>query len=207
MQDSNDFIGTVLAGAAITATAGTVGSYEGRALAKAAVTVTGGTLNGCTGGSIGSKIIPFLTGFDCLGALLQVLTDRPFEIGGEHDQVVERDHAVRMPPAGGSCPPIRRRCRHRGRDVLRRQAVDRAHVHVGRVREPPGDHGRARSGLELQADRADPDRAVRVDAEPGGLPRGPIEAEAEPDQPGHAPGSPFDSCHVKNDSTSASSSA
>jgi hypothetical protein len=51
---TSNFIGTVLAGAAITATAGTVGSYEGRALAKAAVTVTGGTLNGCTGGSIAS---------------------------------------------------------------------------------------------------------------------------------------------------------
>jgi len=32
------------------------------------------------GGSIGGKIIPFLTGFDCLRALLHVLTDRPLEI-------------------------------------------------------------------------------------------------------------------------------
>ena len=32
------------------------------------------------GGSIGGKIIPFLTEFDCLRALLHVLTDRPFEI-------------------------------------------------------------------------------------------------------------------------------
>ncbi len=32
------------------------------------------------GGSIGSKIIPFLTGFHCQRALLDVLTDRPFEI-------------------------------------------------------------------------------------------------------------------------------
>ena len=32
------------------------------------------------GGSIGSKIIPFLTEFDCLRALLHELTDRPFEI-------------------------------------------------------------------------------------------------------------------------------
>ncbi len=32
------------------------------------------------GGSIGSKIIPYLTGFDCLRALLHVLTNRPYEI-------------------------------------------------------------------------------------------------------------------------------
>src|SRR5439155_709264 len=50
---TSNFSGTILAGAAITATVGTAGAFNGRALAKAAVTLTGGTLNGCTGGSIG----------------------------------------------------------------------------------------------------------------------------------------------------------
>ena len=50
---TSNFNGTILAGAAITATVGTAGAFNGRALAKAAVTLTGGTLNGCTGGSIG----------------------------------------------------------------------------------------------------------------------------------------------------------
>ena len=46
MTDSN-FIGTILAGAAITLTRGT---FSGNALAKAAVTVTGTNLVGCAGG-------------------------------------------------------------------------------------------------------------------------------------------------------------
>src|SRR5438270_4739871 len=50
---TSNFIGTILAGAAITTTSGTAGSFNGRALSKAAVTFTGGTLMGCTGGSIG----------------------------------------------------------------------------------------------------------------------------------------------------------
>jgi len=50
---TSQFIGTILAGAAITVTSGGVGSFHGRALAKAAVTITGGTLTGCTGGSLG----------------------------------------------------------------------------------------------------------------------------------------------------------
>jgi hypothetical protein len=50
---TSQFIGTILAGAAITVTSGAVGSFHGRALAKAAVTITGGTLTGCTGGSLG----------------------------------------------------------------------------------------------------------------------------------------------------------
>jgi ice-binding like protein len=50
---TSKFIGTILAGAAITVTSGGVGTFDGRALAKAAVTITGGTLTGCTGGSIG----------------------------------------------------------------------------------------------------------------------------------------------------------
>ena len=32
------------------------------------------------GGSIGSKIIPYLTGFNCMEALLHGLTGRPYEI-------------------------------------------------------------------------------------------------------------------------------
>jgi hypothetical protein len=50
---TSKFIGTILAGAAITVTSGGVGTFNGRALAKAAVTITGGTLTGCTGGSLG----------------------------------------------------------------------------------------------------------------------------------------------------------
>jgi hypothetical protein len=50
---TSHFIGTILAGAAITVTAGGTGTFNGRALAKAAVTITGGTLTGCTGGSLG----------------------------------------------------------------------------------------------------------------------------------------------------------
>jgi hypothetical protein len=46
MTDSN-FIGTILAGAAITLTRGT---FSGNALAKAAVTITGTALTGCAGG-------------------------------------------------------------------------------------------------------------------------------------------------------------
>ena len=50
---TSQFIGTILAGQAITVTSGAVGTFKGRALAKAAVTITGGTLTGCTGGSLG----------------------------------------------------------------------------------------------------------------------------------------------------------
>jgi ice-binding like protein len=50
---TSHFIGTILAGAAITATAGTVGSFDGNALAKAAVTLTGGVLTGCSSPVIG----------------------------------------------------------------------------------------------------------------------------------------------------------
>ena len=50
---TSQFIGTILAGAAIDVTSGGVGDFRGRALAKAAVTITGGTLTGCTGGSLG----------------------------------------------------------------------------------------------------------------------------------------------------------
>ncbi len=50
---TSQFIGTILAGAAITVTSGGVGTFHGRALAKAAVTITGGTFTGCTGGSLG----------------------------------------------------------------------------------------------------------------------------------------------------------
>jgi len=50
---TSHFIGTILAGAAITVTSGGVGTFHGRALAKAAVTITGGTFTGCTGGNIG----------------------------------------------------------------------------------------------------------------------------------------------------------
>ncbi|HEX9085041.1 MAG TPA: ice-binding family protein [Gemmatimonadaceae bacterium] len=53
---TSNFIGTILAGAAITVTSGTVGTFNGRALAKAAVTITGGTLTGCTGGSLGGTV-------------------------------------------------------------------------------------------------------------------------------------------------------
>lgn len=49
---TSNFIGTILAGAAITVTSGGVGTFHGRALAKAAVTITGGTFTGCTGGSL-----------------------------------------------------------------------------------------------------------------------------------------------------------
>lgn len=50
---TSQFIGTILAGAAITVTSGGTGTFRGRALAKAAVTIAGGTLTGCTGGSLG----------------------------------------------------------------------------------------------------------------------------------------------------------
>jgi Ice-binding-like len=50
---TSNFIGTILAGAGITVTSGSVGTFNGRALAKAAVTITGGSLTGCTGGSLG----------------------------------------------------------------------------------------------------------------------------------------------------------
>jgi hypothetical protein len=49
---TSNFIGTILAGAAITVTSGGVGSFHGSALARAAVTITGGTFVGCTGGSL-----------------------------------------------------------------------------------------------------------------------------------------------------------
>lgn len=52
---TSQFIGTILAGAAITVTSGGVGTFHGRALAKAAVTITGGTLTACTGGSLGGS--------------------------------------------------------------------------------------------------------------------------------------------------------
>ena len=52
-MDTSQFIGTIIAGAAITVTSGGVGTFHGRALAKAAVTITGGTLTGCTSDSIG----------------------------------------------------------------------------------------------------------------------------------------------------------
>jgi hypothetical protein len=51
---TSNFIGTILAGAGITVTSGSVGTFNGRALAKAAVTITGGSLTGCTGGSLGA---------------------------------------------------------------------------------------------------------------------------------------------------------
>jgi hypothetical protein len=51
---TQNFVGTILAGAAITLTSGAGGTFNGRALAKAAVTITGGTLTGCTGSSVGS---------------------------------------------------------------------------------------------------------------------------------------------------------
>jgi hypothetical protein len=50
---TSQFIGTILAGAAISVTSGGVGTFHGRALAKAAVTIIGGTLTGCTGGTLG----------------------------------------------------------------------------------------------------------------------------------------------------------
>jgi hypothetical protein len=60
MTDS-DFKGTILAGAAITAT-GTAGTppspFEGRALAKAAVTLTDVAFVGCEGGSLGGTAHP-----------------------------------------------------------------------------------------------------------------------------------------------------
>lgn len=49
------FFGTILAGAAITVTGATIGTFDGRALAKAAVSITGGTFTGCTGGIFGGK--------------------------------------------------------------------------------------------------------------------------------------------------------
>ena len=49
------FIGTILAGQAITVTGATIGTFNGRALAKAAVSISGGTFTGCTGGSLGGK--------------------------------------------------------------------------------------------------------------------------------------------------------
>jgi hypothetical protein len=49
------FFGAILAGAAITVTGATNGTFNGRALAKAAVSITGGTFTGCTGGSLGGK--------------------------------------------------------------------------------------------------------------------------------------------------------
>lgn len=51
LTDSN-FIGTILAGSAITDTRGT---FDGRALSKADVTITGTAMTGCTGGSIGGS--------------------------------------------------------------------------------------------------------------------------------------------------------
>jgi hypothetical protein len=50
---TSNFIGTILAGAGITVTSGSVGTFNGRALAKAGVTITGGSVTGCTGGSLG----------------------------------------------------------------------------------------------------------------------------------------------------------
>ncbi|MEP6858237.1 MAG: ice-binding family protein, partial [Gemmatimonadales bacterium] len=53
---TSNFIGTILAGAAISVTGGT---FNGRALAKAAVTLTeGANLSGCTGGSLGGTAKP-----------------------------------------------------------------------------------------------------------------------------------------------------
>ena len=54
MTDSN-FKGSILAGAAITATGSPAakGTFEGRALAKAAVTFKNETFVGCQGGSVG----------------------------------------------------------------------------------------------------------------------------------------------------------
>lgn len=52
---TSNFVGTILAGAAITFTGGT---FEGRALAKAAVTVTGAAVVGCEGGSLGGNAKP-----------------------------------------------------------------------------------------------------------------------------------------------------
>jgi hypothetical protein len=54
---TSNFIGTILAGAGITVTSGSVGTFNGRALAKAAVTITGGSLTGCTGGSLGGGTV------------------------------------------------------------------------------------------------------------------------------------------------------
>lgn len=45
---TSDFMGTILAGAAITVTGGT---FNGNALAKAAVTLTGVAATGCEGGN------------------------------------------------------------------------------------------------------------------------------------------------------------
>ena len=51
---TSSFLGTVLSGAAITATGvAPTSPFEGRALAKAAVTLTNVAFTGCTGGSIG----------------------------------------------------------------------------------------------------------------------------------------------------------
>jgi Ice-binding-like len=60
MTTNNDvnvthFFGAILAGAAITVTGATYGTFNGRALAKAGVSITGGTFTGCTGGSLGGK--------------------------------------------------------------------------------------------------------------------------------------------------------
>ena len=60
MKTDNDangthFFGTILAGAAITVTGATIGTFNGRALAKAGVSFTGGTFTACTGGSLGGK--------------------------------------------------------------------------------------------------------------------------------------------------------
>jgi len=49
---TSNFKGTILAGAAITVTAGTSGTFTGDALAKAAVTLTGGSITGCAGTSV-----------------------------------------------------------------------------------------------------------------------------------------------------------
>ena len=49
------FFGTILAGAGITVTGASIGTFNGRALAKAAVKITGGTFTGCTGGIFGGK--------------------------------------------------------------------------------------------------------------------------------------------------------
>ena len=52
---TSNFIGSIFAGAAITATGGTTGTFDGNALAGAAVTITGGTLGGCTSGTTPDK--------------------------------------------------------------------------------------------------------------------------------------------------------
>ena len=52
---TSNFLGTILAGAAITDSGGT---FEGRALAKAAVTLTGAAFVGCEGGSLGGTAKP-----------------------------------------------------------------------------------------------------------------------------------------------------